>query len=129
MTTVEEALAAMDAAEQLARGWREHGAVFDSHWKHEMVNRWARDRLRLIARDRLTLERHTDHEYPTRDMRPGGSVYVVSHRCGDGNRPCKAARDVIDYWQEDASPFSPEPISQPPREFHVDWPTSGGDTL
>lgn len=54
----------------------------------EIVVRWARDRLRLVARDRATLERHT--------LRREAADFCPS--CIVAQWPCDIVQVVIDYW-------------------------------
>jgi hypothetical protein len=84
--SAQAALDAMAAAEQEARGW-------SSPWPDAPKSeRWARDRIRLIERDRDTLELHAATDYG--DGRPSCEV------CGFYS-PCDEMRAVIGYWCHD----------------------------
>jgi hypothetical protein len=85
--TVEAALELMAEAEQEAREL--------SRWPHNesaRPARWARDRLRLIERDRATLQRH-------RDAGIAGQWHMGCAACGR-EWPCPDAAAVIRFWGE-----------------------------
>jgi hypothetical protein len=79
----EQALEAMTRAEQDAKRYG--------------YSDWARDRLRLIARDRATLERHRARTEHDGDYRKAGE-FCSSCLGAERRWPCPDAQAVIDYW-------------------------------
>jgi hypothetical protein len=79
MTDVQAALDAMTKAEQEARGARGDGGARES---------WAYDRLRLIERDRESLDLHQP------DMDGFGAACA---KCGTFD-PCEWQVDIVGYW-------------------------------
>jgi hypothetical protein len=73
--------AAEDEAREIAGDWRSHPTIG--------VGRWARDRVRLIERDRDTLERHAATDY--------GDGQRSCEVCGV-HSPCHDLQAVIRYW-------------------------------
>jgi hypothetical protein len=93
MSDVQAALDAMAAAEQEAREF-EVGAFTLALIPHMgRVNDWARDRVRLIERDRNTLELHAPTDY-------GDGELASCEVCGV-HSPCDDLQAVIGYWCHD----------------------------
>ena len=102
MSDVQAALDAMRAAEDEAREWLGDVELADPPERGalgSLVARWARDRLRLVERDRATLERHT--------AQPAWDGAESCARCSFTDPPtktwhvmwpCDDAAAVIGYW-------------------------------
>jgi hypothetical protein len=66
---------------------------------------WARDRVRLVARDRETLQRHTPDVSGLRGQLPETEQTCLGCTFGGSARwlpDCPEREAVIDYWTEDA---------------------------
>lgn len=99
MTDLDRCLDAMTRAEDEARETVEWTRRDDkSDW---WLHRWARDRVRLVARDRATLERHEPNLSGKRRLLPEADQTCLGCTHGGATRylpDCPERRAVIAYW-------------------------------